>query len=145
MTKAIGLGTHCADCGAQFIPTEHTTGYGVSKDNKRICYACCGLRDRVDMIATGKAVLYLTLDEGALHRGHIVNMGVDGAMAKPGKVSNWPGTLSFTVQPGTVKRGRHNFAGNRYDVWFIGPDGANWHGVQYGDNTQLCHCTRIKS
>ena len=25
MTKAIGLGTHCADCGAQFIPTEHTT------------------------------------------------------------------------------------------------------------------------
>ena len=30
-----------------------------------------------------------------------------------------------------------------YDVWFIGPDGKEWHGVQYGDLTQVCHCRRV--
>jgi hypothetical protein len=40
--------------------------------------------------------------------------------------------------------GRHNIAGVRYDVWFRGPDGHVWWGVQYGDMTQICHCKRTK-
>ena len=58
-----------------------------------------------------------------------------------GEVMNWPGTLRF---PAHVRKGRHNIAGSRYDVWFAGPDGFQWHGVQYGDNTQICHCKRTK-
>ena len=35
-----------------------------------------------------------------------------------------------------------DIAGKRLDVWFYGPDGYIWHGVQYGDNTQIVHCKR---
>jgi hypothetical protein len=58
-----------------------------------------------------------------------------------GRVTNWPNSLSFK---GHVSKGRHNIAGTRYDVWFTGPDGHRWHGTQYGDNTQICHCKRTK-
>lgn len=32
----------------------------------------------------------------------------------------------------------------RIDVWFNGPDGHLWHGVNYGHNSQLCHCRRTR-
>jgi hypothetical protein len=53
----------------------------------------------------------------------------------------WPGTLKIRCG---VRTGRHNIAGKRYDVWFVGPDGKNWHGVTYGDNTQICRVRRLK-
>jgi hypothetical protein len=86
------------------------------------------------MIETGKAVLYLTTTPNMTPAGN--------RHGDKGTVSNWPGSLKF--QTGPVKVGRHNMAGKRYDVWFRGPDGKDWHGVQYGENTQLCHCRRIK-
>lgn len=109
------------DCGHP--PSEHsnfTTGYGVDSEGRKHCYACCAERDKAEMIKTGRATLYLSGKE----------------------VSNWPESLKFRVN--YVRKGRHNMARVRYDVRFIGPDGKPWHGVQYGDNTQIVHCRRIK-
>ncbi len=58
------------------------------------------------------------------------------------EVTNWPGTLSILVQ--RMRRGRQNMAGTRIDVWFWF-EGHRWHGVQYGPNTDLVHCRRVKS
>jgi hypothetical protein len=42
-----------------------------------------------------------------------------------------------------VKKGKHNFAGTRYDAWFVF-EGYWWHGVNYGENSQLIHCKKTK-
>lgn len=117
-------------------PTDScTTGYG-EIDGKKVCFACCGKLDEETMKAEGKIVLYLSEDRtnelGGI--GHIV--------ATRGKVTNWPNTLSF---PCRIRKGNHNIAGSRYDIWFTGPDGKQWHGVQFGDNTQICRCRRLKT
>ena len=128
----------CADCGAEKIHVNPNdcggTGYGIVREGgieKKVCYACCAERDRADMTARGRAVLYLTAATGAT--GVWTNY----------VVTNWPGTLKMTVQYSRV--GRHNLAGSRHDVWFTGPDGARWHGVQLGDNSQICRCRRLKA
>src|SRR5579862_3187883 len=110
----------CHDCNMEY-PVRRDGGTGYAREPGTwhyLCYQCCGKRDEAQMIRDGKATLYLN----------------------PGKVTNWPGTLAFVVNAGAIKRGHHNIAGSRYDVWFTGPDGAWWHGVTYGENTQLCHC-----
>lgn len=115
------------------ITTEHMVERGhVAKAGEMCCYECCGETDRADMIAEGKAVLYLTHDP-------IRDRSYPFA---DGKITNWPGTLSIQCR---VKRGYHNIARHRYDVWFVGPDDKQWHGVQFGDNTQIARCRRIKS
>lgn len=107
------------------------TGYAVvdGDEENKICYACCGKRDAKEMKETGAMVLYLTTKEG---KGLVV--------------SNWPGTLEFRVIG--VRNGKH-FVPNsgfttRQDVWFIGPDGKEWHGVQRGEWNDLCRCHRLK-
>lgn len=107
---------------------------------------CCGENDRKDMISTGKAVLYLTCEPASKMRLNgqpytiaTLNQGI-GRSTK-GTVSNWPGTMKFDCYT-TV--GHHNIARYRYDCWFTGPDGKRWHGVTYGDNTQICRCRRLK-
>ena len=99
-----------------------TTGYGIVH-GKRLCFDCCADHERAEMSKTGRGMLYLSTSGGT------------------GTVSNWPGTLKV---PCGVRRGRHNIAGTRYDVWFK-LDGRDWHGVQYGENTQICHCKRLKA
>ena len=122
----------CADCGEHIVHTDSvTTGYGIGRDGKKVCYACCGLRDIADMRATGRAVLYLTV------------AGPTAAAPLWPVVTNWPGTLRIPVKSRRV--GRHNFAGSRTDVWFNGPDGERWHGVQLGENSQICRCRRLKA
>ena len=116
------------ECGhAPSAHSEFTTGYGIDADGKRYCYACCAERDRADMTATGRATLYL----------------VDSKTQGGSAVTNWPGSLVFEC--GRVRVGRHNWAGKRYDVAFIGPDGHWWRGTQYGDMTQIAHCRRTKT
>ncbi len=121
----------CWQCGeTKPIQTEGGTGYArvdTPQGEKIVCYDCCAVRDRIQMVQTGRITLYLT------------RPGIGS-----GQVANWPGTLHFPVHQGAIKTGRHNIAGKRYDVWFTGPDGKPWHGVQYGDNTQICHCRRVK-
>lgn len=115
----------CSKCENNIV--EHSscgTGYGIDKDNNKVCYVCCAEQDKEHMRTTGHIVLYLVKEERRL------------------AVTNWPDSLSFVVS--YYKTGRHNIAGVRYDVWFMF-EGQQWHGVQYGDNTELCHCRRNKT
>lgn len=120
----------CSVCGNEKpIQREGGTGYGRNDKNELICYDCCAITDRADMAKSGTAILYDGFRENGRH------------------VTNWPGTLAFKVGSSSISR--HNIAGVRYDMWFNGPkeDGAlgtTWHGVRYGDNTQIVHCKRSK-
>lgn len=120
--------THNFTCSRCHEDKEHvsdtTTGYGTNKAGEKICFACCAIVDREQMDKEGKAVLYLSQD------------------SKVWRVTNWPGSLSLPVLSHT--KGKHNLAGVRYDVWFRDRTGALWHGTQYGDDTMICHCKRIK-
>lgn len=97
-------------------------------DNNPVCYKCCADLDIERMKEHGRITLYLTNDE----QGHKY-------------VGNWCGTLKFSVTH--FKYHRHSAFGylNRTDVWFAGPDGKTWHGINSEDNTQLCHCRRTKT
>jgi hypothetical protein len=107
---------------------EHTTGYGVDSGGRKWCYACCAARDKRRMTQTGRATLYLVDSQASVGRAFTVQ--------------NWSGSLCFPVT--YCRKGAHNMARTRYDVWFTGPDGKPWYGVQYGDNTQILHCRRVK-
>ena len=99
-------------------------GYGYDNDSKAIvCYECCAIKDENYMKEHGKIIMYLT--------------GKDNKK----EVTNWPGSLRIVVR--YSKEGKHNIARVRQDVWFDF-DGFLWHGVQYGDNTQLCYCRKTK-
>ena len=112
------------DCGhPESEHSEFTRGYGQDADGKKYCYACCAERDKKQMRDAGKIALYLTEKDGK------------------SEVTNWPGSLRLAVMRETV--GRHNMAGKRFDVYFRF-EGQSWHGVQFGSNTQICHCNRIK-
>lgn len=111
------------DCGHKPSPhSDFTTGYGLL-NGKTACYACCAETDKRHMRESGRIALYLTTEANGDCR-----------------ISNWPGSLSFR---GRYQTGRHNIAGCRYDAWFKF-EGHVWHGVTYGDNTQICHCRRTK-
>jgi hypothetical protein len=99
-----------------------TTGYGRDKHNHKICFDCCGKRDAETLrtLRTGqKTAMYLVGDK---------------------QITNWPGTLKIDVS--RVRKGNHNMAGKRIDVWFAF-SGFNYHGVTYGDNTQICYINKV--
>lgn len=138
------------DCGHPSTPHivngTGSLGYGVDRTTGRtLCYACCGELDRQQMITEGRITLYLSGTK--CWNG----WGTPPDDPELMKITNWPGTLRFVIAgPTAVHKGRHNIARTRTDVWFRGPDSsghntATWHGVQYGDNTQLIHCKRVKS
>lgn len=125
--------THCADCGVDLTPFAPkpgiggAAGYAVLCDTgARICYACSAKRERADMIATGRATLYLT-------------GGGDRACA----VTDWPGKLRFPALQVERKRGAGGFGAQRTDAWFNGPDGHVWHAVNRG-GMDLARCRRTK-
>ena len=108
---------HCAIC------RNDCTLHHARSGNGPICYNCCADLDKQEMIKSGnskKVELYLNTNEK--------------------KVTNWPGTLSFNIRG--LRKGKHNIARTRYDIWFNGPDNFIWHGVNYGEFTQIVHCKR---
>lgn len=118
----------CSVC-KELCPLEFNvggTGYGcVPYTREFVCYECCGKQDAMDMRLNGRAMLYLIENpDGSSH------------------VSNWPETLKLPVS--RARKGRHNIARTRVDVWFQF-EGQEWHGVQYGEMTQICHCARLKA
>ena len=119
----------CSVCQQAIAPSpwEFTTGYGVNSDGDKICYSCCADGDREYMRQHGKIALYLCHDKEA----------------RKYTVTNWPGTVCFPIMGHAPCRSWHNIARYRYDVWFVF-DGHIWHGIQYGDNTQIVHCRRTK-
>ncbi len=129
------------------VQTDGGTGYASdSETDEKTCYACCADVDREYMEQNGKITLYLTVDHESLaangtsheycvkNKIHPRNYGW--------KITNWPGSL--VIHPFRVREGRHNIARTRYDVWF-NHNGKAWHGVQYGDNTQIVHCRKLKA
>ncbi len=113
------------DCG--HTPSAHshiTTGYGTDSNGSRSCYACIAVQDRAQMIADGKACLYLSRD-------------ADGY-----KVGNWPGSLTFRAYGVKFSRNGGRFGAQRTDAYFIGTDGKEWHAVNRGDN-QVARCRRL--
>lgn len=135
---------YCDCCQKECIPTEYTPGYGIAgKDSTlrqagdKLCFACCAVDDKAQMDRDGKIALYLTHDP---FTQAIQPWGKPVFSTTSGKVTNCPGSLAF---PCRVKRGKHNMARYRYDVWFTDHNGNPWYGVQIGDNTQVCHCRKI--
>jgi hypothetical protein len=118
------------DCGHKPSPHgPYTTGYAYNvTDDKTLCYDCAAKIEHQYMLDNNKTVLYLVRNTSELNPFY--------------EVTDWPGKLRFRVRH--MKTGRYNLARKAYHVWFTGPNNTNWHGVTYGDNTQLCHCKRIK-
>lgn len=98
-------------------------GVGHAADGRTYCPECCASRDVGAMLKDGNS--------------RRLPLYFDGKA-----ITNWPGSLRITAF-GT-RCGRHNIAGSRVDVWFIGPDRYYWHGVQYGKNRQVLHARRTK-
>lgn len=113
------------DCGHWATSNGITTGYGVSKEGKLSCFACCGEEDKTTLRETGILNGYLSKDEGRHY------------------FSNWPGTLKLRVQH--ISKSRHNFAGKdgRTDFWLYF-EGNQYHGVQIGHNHQCATIRRNK-
>jgi hypothetical protein len=143
----------CADCGKVIVNAGIGTGYAlISKTQQVVCYECCGVHDRQTMIDTGHSrnlPLYLGLKKDAPERPRVTIRqwgrtlhNVRPLVASDWEVTNWPGTLRIPVSG--ISRGEHNIAGSRIDVWFNGPDGHVWHGVQLGESTQVVHCKRTR-
>ena len=108
----------CSVCGKEY----EKMGCGIRPNGDRVCFPCCGDLDRkalMDLKNGEKMYLYLSNE----------------------KVTNWPGSL--VINPTRIKKGRHNIAGTRHDVWFE-LNGKHFHGVQYGDFSEICHITTIR-
>lgn len=132
ITNFVGTCTRCSK--AIFSsPESMVAGYVIDKDNNKICYDCCAELDKERMRQDGKIILYLACEPER-------NCRTPEGRHSAGTVSNWCGTLQFKCH---TRTGKHNIAGVRYDCWFVF-EGYYWHGVTYGDNTQVCHCKRTK-
>ena len=117
----------CSRCGKECISDGFGTGYG-ELNGKKYCYACCGEldSDTLAKLKPGEKV-YLYLAEGKEYLPEVIN---------------WPGTLR--IKCCARKNGNHNIAGIRRDVWFK-HRGKNFHGVQYGNSSEICHVQVVKT
>ena len=99
-----------------------TTGYGLNKENDKVCYACCGKIDTESL---------LNLKPKEIHNMYW----------SKGVVTNWPNTLS--IKPYYTKDSRHNWGLIRTDFWF-NLEGKSFHGYQIGRNTEIAYIQKIK-
>lgn len=77
----------CDDCGKPIVKPMNSCGTGYAiYDDKHICYNCSGLRIRVDMITTGRAILYIPGKDTRYFR----------------YVTDWPGVLKFEINRRTM-------------------------------------------
>jgi hypothetical protein len=123
----------CSVCGLERTYNGHsfTTGYGRKPgNNHKVCYDCCAKRDLKELRETGKGYLYLVVPSDKPWKNW--------------KLTNWPGSLEIMPCGWKEAERGHNWGLKRRDVWFI-LDGHYWHGVLYGDNTQVCKVEKTKS
>lgn len=124
----------CGDCGETHpFKLGGGTGYGTDSAGAMFCYGCGAERCAAELERDGKGCLYLSPRTKAERDARNASATY--------KLTDWTGEMSIPVYG--VRKGSHNLAGTRYDVWFKFR-GREWHGVQYGENTQLCHVRRLK-
>ena len=130
------------------ILKEAVTGYGLDKDDNKVCYACCGKQDTEHMAKGLPICLYLSgsiapgQEDRTVGQTQLWNPGMQRTeWVRKWILSNWPGSLEIPIH--IVKVGRHNIARVVYTVWFSYA-GHKWIGRQYGNNTQVCHCKVVK-
>jgi hypothetical protein len=111
------------------------TGYGIDAEGKRLCYACVSIRDRRELLETGKQIGYLSFEQEPKHWRRTGTESI-----KNGLFTNWPGT--FKVPIASVKRSFNNFGAVRLDFWFT-LEGQRFHGVHVGDH-QIARVKRVK-
>lgn len=124
----------CIDCSQdKEVPSEGGgTGYATTDNKEKVCYACCGERDKKYMEENKNIDLYLSGMSNVVK----TNLPQDKV-----EVINWPGTLRFRVQ--NVRKGSHNIARQRTDVWFTDHKGNKWWGRNTGDN-DIVRCRKVK-
>lgn len=129
----------CADCGRNVShgigPNGGAAGYAKRGNGDKVCFDCCGRSDAQLLRETkpGERVampLYLQCEPYSRN----------GSRRSLGFVTNWPNTLRLRCH---TRTGSHNWGIARYDCWFAF-DGSEFHGVQYGDNTEVVHVRRLK-
>ena len=116
----------CYKCGRVCKPNGIVGGYAVERDGNRYCFKCAAKREAQVLreLAVGESIhLYLVVRNGEWC------------------VQNFTGLLSIPIY--YIKAGRHNFAGIRHDFWVEYHDNI-YHGVVYGEDTQLARVKRIK-
>lgn len=123
--KAMATTTfHCACCDKDITHhSGHTTGYAQC-DNKKYCFDCCGDYDRRCLETENSYILYLTEDNGIW------------------RITNWPGTLCFPARYG--RSFLHFGRVKAIRVYFEDHKGNSWRATQYGDDTQVARCKKIK-
>lgn len=140
--RLVSAGGVCATCGAEALREENsiTTGFAHVREGGRefrICYECAATRERADMVATGRAFLYVTREVYARHP--------NGAESARYWVTNWPGTLRFRAH--FISTGRHNIARTVHTLHFRGPDGFWWSARTWGGGAPdgiYCRARRIR-
>lgn len=128
----------CDYCGMALVPSGCTTGGGVNAAGETLCSPCCGFADAIDMANTDPGLAGVV--------GLYVADGPAGSQGIPEKVSNWPGSLTMTVTAAT-RWVRGGFGSKRRTVYFRGPMGSWWSGVEYDGNAGnlLRRVRRLKS
>lgn len=126
----------CSGCGKEIVSKGFTSGYGIASDGRKVCYACCGKRDREELLSTGKFTGYLFYDP---EPGIAFKTGWRDVTN--GRFTNWPSTLSIPVA--RVKRSFNNFGAMREDFYFSF-EGSEYWGVCVGTNTQIARVKKIK-
>jgi hypothetical protein len=116
--------SYCHICGKECISDGCGTGYGIDKNNNKVCYSCCAEQDKKDMIQNKKTVLYLSKEND--NKWYIVN---------------WPSSLKIPVR--NKRTGRHNIAGTQTTAYFCF-NGFWWIGKQYGNFSDICYCKQLK-
>ncbi len=133
----------CDYCGMTLVPSGCTTGGGVNAAGETLCFDCCAFADVIDMARTepgerGAIALYA--------KGKVLTkMGIreSGELLT---VTNWPGTLKLQVTAVT-RWTSGGFGSKRRTVYFRGPLGSWWSGVEYDGNAGefLRKVRRLKS
>lgn len=100
--------TERLNCGHEPDPSKGGAGYAVTKSGRTYCPDCMVPRQRETMTRTGEGKLIVKGDD----------------------VQNEFGTLIFRIEE--HREGKHNFSGQRHDIWFTGPDGMRWQGTRFG-------------
>lgn len=128
----------CFNCGIE-IEIETETWAHDSLGNT-FCKKCSADRNRKNLIQVGSGGLYLTSPINP----EPVSEKSNWLVPRDFKLTDWTG-LDADYQIRAVKKGRHNIAGSRLDVWFTLPEEEFiWYGVMYGQFTQVTHCRRTK-